>query len=226
MEEHRLKSEGLVEKSDILKLGRFTAVQAIVVGNIVPMEDQYQLILRIVTTDTAATLGAIPVTELARTAELMRLEGRPLRSPARTSATSSQRAFVERSATASDKSCRLRVIGSHRTDEGEVVLDILHQSLRENYSAALLKPETYIVDERGQQYSMRRADNIPYLRDDSPVGEFERKDFPAGIPIRYAVTFSAVPSSTRSLNLVVTYAVSRGYSKLQKALVTVSDIGL
>lgn len=226
MEEHKLKSEGLVEKSDVLRLGKFTAVQAIIVGKIVPMEDQYRLILRIVTTDTADTLGAIPGANLARTSELRSLEGQPLRSLPREVPPSSEKSFMDRSAIATDQSFRLSVVGYERTDQGDVMLYVLHQSLQERVSVALLKSETYVVDELGNQYLMRRAGNIPYLRDNFPVGEFEKKDFPAGIPVRYTVTFTDVLPTARSLSLVLTYALDGSRPQMNKTSVTVSDLGL
>ena len=226
MEEHKLKSEGLVEKDDILQLGRFTAVQAIVVGKIVAMEDQYRLILTVVTTDTADRLGAIPGATLARTPELRRLEGLAVHSSSQARSASSKKNFAARSAISTDQSFRLSVVGYDRTNEGDVRLHLLHQSLRERFSVALLKPETYVVDEIRRQFSMRRAGNIPYLRDDFAVGEFEKKDFPAGIPVRYTVKFARVPSRTQSLSLVLTYALGGSLRQMNKALVTVPALDL
>ena len=56
--EHKLTSEGLVNPDNAKKLGQFAGVDALVIGNIISMNSNVQLTVKIITTDTAEIIGA------------------------------------------------------------------------------------------------------------------------------------------------------------------------
>jgi len=56
--EHKLTSEGLVDPANAKKLGLFAGVDALILGNMVPMKDHIELTAKVLTTDTAEVVGA------------------------------------------------------------------------------------------------------------------------------------------------------------------------
>src|SRR5579862_3810036 len=56
--EHKLTAEGLVNPDNAKKLGQFAGVDAMIVGNIIPMNSNVDLTVKIITTDTAEIVGA------------------------------------------------------------------------------------------------------------------------------------------------------------------------
>ena len=56
--EHKLTAEGLVNPDNAKKLGQFAGVDALIVGNIIPMNSNIDLTVKIITTDTAEIVGA------------------------------------------------------------------------------------------------------------------------------------------------------------------------
>jgi TolB-like protein len=56
--EHKLTVDGLVEPENAKKLGQFSGVDAIVLGNVTPLEDQVAIVVKMIATDTAEILGA------------------------------------------------------------------------------------------------------------------------------------------------------------------------
>ncbi len=56
--EHKLTSEGLVNPDNAKKLGQFAGVDALIIGNIIPMNSDVKLTVKIITTDTAEIIGA------------------------------------------------------------------------------------------------------------------------------------------------------------------------
>jgi len=56
--EHKLTAEGLVNPDNAKKLGQFAGVDALIVGNIIPMNSNVDLRVKIITTDTAEIVGA------------------------------------------------------------------------------------------------------------------------------------------------------------------------
>jgi len=56
--EHKLTAEGLVDPDNAKKLGQFAGVDALIIGNIVPMNSNIKLTVKIITTDTAEVIGA------------------------------------------------------------------------------------------------------------------------------------------------------------------------
>ena len=56
--EHKLTAEGLVNPDNAKKLGEFAGVDALIVGNIIPINSNIDLTVKIITTDTAEIVGA------------------------------------------------------------------------------------------------------------------------------------------------------------------------
>lgn len=60
--EHKLTATGLVDPENAKKLGMFAGVDALILGNIVPIDHDIQLTAKIITTDTAEIVGAARAT--------------------------------------------------------------------------------------------------------------------------------------------------------------------
>ncbi|MCI0560625.1 MAG: CsgG/HfaB family protein [Nitrososphaera sp.] len=58
LREHKLTASGLVDPENAKKLGMFAGVDALILGNIVPISQNIQLTAKIITTDTAEIVGA------------------------------------------------------------------------------------------------------------------------------------------------------------------------
>lgn len=56
--EHKLTATGLIDPDNAKKLGQFAGVDALIMGTIVPMNENIQLTAKIITTDTAEIVGA------------------------------------------------------------------------------------------------------------------------------------------------------------------------
>jgi TolB-like protein len=56
--EHKLTATGLVDPENAKKLGMFAGVDAIILGNIVPLNQNIELTAKVITTDTAEIIGA------------------------------------------------------------------------------------------------------------------------------------------------------------------------
>ena len=56
--EHKLTATGLVDPENAKKLGQFAGVDAIIVGNLVPMGQNVELSAKVIATDTAEIVGA------------------------------------------------------------------------------------------------------------------------------------------------------------------------
>ncbi len=58
LDEHKLTIEGLVEPENAKKLGQFSGVDAIILGNVTPLDNEVSITAKIITTDTAEIVGA------------------------------------------------------------------------------------------------------------------------------------------------------------------------
>ncbi len=56
--EHKLTISGLVEPENAKKLGQFSGVDAIILGNITALKDEFVVTVKVIATDTAEILGA------------------------------------------------------------------------------------------------------------------------------------------------------------------------
>ena len=56
--EHKLSMSGLINPENAKKLGQISGVDAIVIGNVVPLADSVELTAKIIATDTAEIIGA------------------------------------------------------------------------------------------------------------------------------------------------------------------------
>lgn len=58
LQEHKLTATGLVDPENAKKLGQFAGVDTLIIGTIVPMNNNVQLTAKLITTDTAEIIGA------------------------------------------------------------------------------------------------------------------------------------------------------------------------
>lgn len=58
LDEHKLTIEGLVEPENAKKLGQFSGVDAIILGNVTPLDNEVSITAKIIATDTAEIVGA------------------------------------------------------------------------------------------------------------------------------------------------------------------------
>ena len=58
LDEHKLSATGLVDPDNAKKLGQFAGVDALILGTVVPKEQNVKLTVKIITTDTAEIIGA------------------------------------------------------------------------------------------------------------------------------------------------------------------------
>ena len=56
--EHKLTFEGLVEPENVKKLGKFSGVDAIILGSMTPLKDEVLITAKVIATDTAEIIGA------------------------------------------------------------------------------------------------------------------------------------------------------------------------
>jgi TolB-like protein len=57
LDEHKLTAKGLVDPENAKKLGMFAGVDALILGNIVPLDQNIQVTAKVITTDTAEIVG-------------------------------------------------------------------------------------------------------------------------------------------------------------------------
>lgn len=75
MAEHQLTVDGLVKLENSKKLGKFAGVEAILIGSIAEVEEQAELTVKAISTETAEVVGAAR-TRVALTPDLRRMLGR------------------------------------------------------------------------------------------------------------------------------------------------------
>lgn len=58
LNEHKLKSEGFIDKNTIMELGRFREVDAVVVGSVIMADKDFQVVVKIIETSLGRTIAA------------------------------------------------------------------------------------------------------------------------------------------------------------------------
>ena len=83
LEEHKLTVSGLVDPENAKKLGQFSGVDAIILGNLTAISDHVLITIKVIATDTAELLGATKG-KLSKTKEIQQLLERQLISASET----------------------------------------------------------------------------------------------------------------------------------------------
>lgn len=228
LQEHKLQERGLVEPGNIVKLGRFTAVQALGIGRVVALGESYRITVQFTATDTAAIVATERI-ELPVTPALRELERRTVddsRALSTTPDAVSPGAFVERSGSGDGNGFTITLKEVSRLPNGQAAFHIIHRSVNRTYSVALLEAKTYLVDDAGNQHRLIRATNISTIDDrDLAAGTFDAKEFPGGIGIRYSLTFET-PRQLSDASIVVTYIESRRNERPKPIDATLKGVAL
>lgn len=58
LKEHKLKSDGFIDQNTILELGKFKSVEAVVVGSVIVIDKDFQIVIKVIETNNGRTIAA------------------------------------------------------------------------------------------------------------------------------------------------------------------------
>ncbi|MGC8596105.1 MAG: FlgO family outer membrane protein [Candidatus Kryptoniota bacterium] len=210
--EQKLSLTGMIDPNSAKQLGKLLGVDAICSGTITDLAQSLRVNARLISTETGE-IFAVASTEIFKDESVLKLmaSGGVSASPNVSTMQNNTSApagpskaiapgmifKVEDKEVEFEKRFRVRLTGIEILEKNRVkavmTLENLHNGSND-FSLPNPESRTYLLDQDGQQYRFIDATVIP-----ANAGQ----TFPAGVPIKFTVTFDAIPSNTASVSIVV-----------------------